>query len=586
VDKRDGEPRAFSVRAPGPKSTGEFARVSLASRNTDQSVVHDATATGREKRTIGSRLATPVRTAAGLAQRLDPRWLVFPLILAVVVTTFLTSTRDEDLWWADGASFALNGEFLRDYLASGLTRNPMAFAMEWFRRYPALTISLYPPIFPLAEAVVFSVAGFSHAAALATVTLFAAVAAFGIYRMARTAVGVVPAGASAILLFATPEVLRWSRQVVLDVPAMAFLLLAAAALLRYQAVRSTKALLTAVALTLAAIYTKQTAIFIVPAFVVALLADERLAAWRRKSTWIAVAVGVIGIVPLAIFTAFFATENINIAFGATTGQKGYDRLSVQALLAYGQVLPEIVGFIPLAGSALYLALILLRGWSGPAERRITVLMVAWFIADYLAISVTADFEPRYAMLLTVPAVVLSILLITRMMSGSWADGVALAIAVSLFANLVSYQPVIRVEGYGDIAQYVLEQSKQDDVVLFHGMGSKNFVLSIRTRSPVPRIFIERAEKHLVDYSIMRDWGIADRMFSVSEVEAMLNRHKIAIIVFQPNFWTDQPSIAALQRAIISPFFRLTARFQITSEEPSRRAELLVYRRNRVFPPAD
>ena len=74
-------------------------------------------------------------------------------------------------------SFALNGELVRDYLASGLGQSPMAFALEWFRHYPAVTISLYPPIFPLAEAAVFALFGFSHAAALATVTLFVALAA-------------------------------------------------------------------------------------------------------------------------------------------------------------------------------------------------------------------------------------------------------------------------------------------------------------------------------------------------------------------------------------------------------------------------
>ena len=79
----------------------------------------------------------------------------------VVDCAVITAAREEDFWWTDGASFALNGELLRDYFTSGLGRNPIAFASEWYLHYPALTISLYPPIFPLAEMIVFTIFGFS-----------------------------------------------------------------------------------------------------------------------------------------------------------------------------------------------------------------------------------------------------------------------------------------------------------------------------------------------------------------------------------------------------------------------------------------
>jgi 4-amino-4-deoxy-L-arabinose transferase-like glycosyltransferase len=507
------------------------------------------------------------------------------LLAAAAVMTFITAARDEDFWWSDGPSFALNGEMLRDYLASGFRLDPMSFALEWFRHYPALSISLYPPIFPLAEAAVFAIFGFSHASAQATVTVFVAVASYGIYRLSRTSVGILPATGAGLMLLATPEVLRWSREIVMDIPAMAFLLLAATAVLHYQETRRTRPLLLAVWLALAAVYTKQTALFVAPAFAVALLVDEGWSLIRRKSAWMAAAAGVIGLVPLGIFTVLYAMENFHIAFGAGTGQKEYARLSVQALLAYGRVLPEIVGIVPLVASAVWLAMVGVRGFRDLAERRLTVLMVSWFVIDYLFISVTADFETRYATLLTVPPVVLSILLITRVLAARWAGGVALAVSVCLFAFLISSQPVTRVEGYGDVAQYVLDHTEQDDVVLFHGRASKNFAFSVRTRSPVPKILILRAEKFLVDYTIMRDWGITDHNLSPAEVEAIIDRYGISYIVFQPNFWTDQPSIATLQRLMDSDRLRLVAQFGITSDDTSQRALIRVYLNIRRTPPA-
>ena len=114
------------------------------------------------------------------------------------------------------------------------------------------------------------------------------------YRMMRTATGPLAATGAGLLLLGTPEVLLWSREVVMDVPCMAFLLLAAAALLRYQVTKRSRTLLMAVLLTLAAVYTKQTAIFVAPAFAAVLLADEGWAFGRRKSTWLLAAIGVGG----------------------------------------------------------------------------------------------------------------------------------------------------------------------------------------------------------------------------------------------------------------------------------------------------
>jgi 4-amino-4-deoxy-L-arabinose transferase-like glycosyltransferase len=510
--------------------------------------------------------------------------LFSPLLLILcAVVVFMTSVRDSGFWWADGASFALNGELVRDYLATGLGQNPMAFAEAWFRHYPALTISLYPPIFPLAEAAMFAVFGFSHATAQATVVLFAGAASFGLYLMMRTATGALVATAAGIMLLATPEVLFWSRQVVMDVPAMAFLLFAAAALLHYQNSlhdrnpRAAKFLYASVLLTLAAAYTKQTVLFVVPGFAVALLVEDGRALFRRKSTWIAIAAGLIGLAPLAVFTVLFAKENFHIAFGAGTGEPGVPRWSVPSLVAYGRVLPDIVGIVPLAGVLAYATLVAIKGWRGVAERRLAVLMMSWFVIDYLCISVTADFEPRYAMLLAVPPVALSTLLLMRLVRSRLTGCVALAASVVMFVVLIASQRVVRVDGYDDVAQYIIENTNQNDTILFHGLGSKNFSFALREQSAVPKLWVLRAEKFLVDYKIMRQWGITDRGLTSADIESIFDHNKISYVVFQPDFWTDQPSIAKLQRFVYSDRFRLVALFRISSEDPARSAWLRVYR---------
>ncbi len=510
--------------------------------------------------------------------------LVVGLLASAVTLLFLTAPKHEDFYWTDAASFALNGALIRDYVAAGFPRSPMAFATEWFMRYPALTISLYPPIFPMAEALVFSIFGFSHAAAQATVAAFTALAAGGAYLTARSAMPPLAAVGAALLLFATPSVLLWSRQVMMELPALAFLLAASAALLRYQAGGGARRLFLVVILLLAAVYTKQTAIFAAPAFAAALLVEEGPSLLRRRSIWLAAGAGVIGLLPLTAFTIMFVPQLIEVAVGQGTASiqssGEASRLSVAAFTAYGRALPAIVGLPSLAGALGYFALLAIRGWPRGAERRLVVLMLAWFGADYLFISSTAHFEARYGIALVVPPTVLSVLLVTRLAGTRWQSSAALAGGVALFGAAITTQGVPRLSGYDAVAAYVLDNSRQDGVVLFDGNESKNFVFSVRSRSVMPKIFIMRAEKLLVTYSIMREWGIRDRNLSSADIEALIDRYDISMVVLQPDFWTDQPSIARLQALVYSDRFQQVAEFPITSDAPSQRTTIKVFRNTR------
>lgn len=513
--------------------------------------------------------------------------LCFLIVASAVVLTFITAPTHEDFWWTDGATFALNGELIRDYLTTGLGQNPITFASAWFLRYPALTISLYPPIFPMAEALVFAVFGFSHAAAQATVTCFAALAAFGMYRTCRTVVPMTAASGGAILLLSTPGPLLWSRQVVMEVPTLSFLLLATAALLHHQRSGFLKQLLLAVLFLLAAVYTKQTAIFAAPAFAAALVLDRGPAVLLKRSTWIAVSTGVAGLVPLTVFTLLYAHQNIDSAIGAGTtsidGHTAVSRLSVAAFLVYARALPAIAGPLPLAASAVYLALVARLGWRNIAEKRVTMLMLCWFLMDYIVISVIGHFEHRYGIFLTVPPVVLSVLLTARLVHYHEDGALMLPLAVLLFAIGMASAPVTKIVGYDAVAQYVVTHARQDSVVLFDGKESKNFTFSVRIRTPKPKIFILRADKILVRYNIVREWGISDRNLSESDIEGIVDRYGIEYVVSQPGFWTDQPSMANLERLIHGERFTMVAEFPIASEEVSQRTTIRIYRNNRPSP---
>jgi 4-amino-4-deoxy-L-arabinose transferase-like glycosyltransferase len=502
------------------------------------------------------------------------------VILGVAAILFATAPKAENFWWTDAASFALNGELVHDYIASGLHQSPMAFADAWFRRYPAISFSLYPPIFPIAEAFVFALFGFSHPAAQATVAAFIVVAGYGIFRLTRTAVGPLAAAGGVLLTFAAPGILLWSRQVMMEVPALAFTLLASSWLLSFQENRRPRDLFLATFLALCAVYTKQPAIFIAPAFAIALFVQDGRQLVRDKFVWIAAAAGTVGLLPLVAFTLWTAPDLIDITLGQ--GIAAYAGGAIQGSAhfaqarAYALALPEIVGWPLLAGAAGFGGVALIRGWRNSVEKRLAVLMLAWFGCDFVFVAATGHVEARYGMALAVPCAVLSLLMILRLPLGSARSWGALATGAAAFLLAISTHTVNQMSGFDKVAAYLLEHSRQDDVVWFQGKESKNLIFSVRSHDPTPKLFLLRFEKFLVDYHITRDWGIADRGWTRADIEKLVDRNHISIVVLQPGFWADLPSVALMQDYIYSDRFKQVAEFPITADDPSQRTTIKVF----------
>jgi hypothetical protein len=514
------------------------------------------------------------------AQDRTDRSGLFPAaVLAVAVALlFFTAPRDGRFYWADAGSFALNGALVHDYVASGLHRPPMAFAREFFLHYPALSISLYPPVFPVAEAAAYAIFGVSQSAAQGTVAVFAALAGWGAYLLSRAVLPPLAAAAVPLVLFSTPVVLLWSRQIMMEVPSLAFLLLSAAALLRYQAGRTLPRLLLAVLLLATAVYTKQPAIFAIPAFAAALLIEEGWGLLRRRGIWLAAGAGMLALLPLAAFTLEFSPVLVDEAFrsGIAAGIEPH-HWSFGGITRFLRALPEMVGWLPLGAALGYLVLLGFRGFSSIAEQRLATLMLVWFAAEYAFVTAIGHFEERYGMALSVPIAVFAVLLPIRASRAWWRSTAILAGGVILLTVAFATDPVPRTESYGAIADAVIQNTRQGEVVLFDLYDSRSLAFELRVRSKGTGPYVLRAEKILVAYTSARDLGITDRGLTTAEIGALIDRYAIGLVVLQDDFWTDQPSMARLQAVMHSDRFERVGTFAIDSPIPSHGRTIELFR---------
>src|SRR5690349_20377202 len=131
------------------------------------------------------------------------------LLASFTFLMFMTSPTGGDFAWSDAPRHALNGVFLRDFLVAMPWHDPKQYAIDYYLRYPALTILFYPPLFPVFLAGSYSIFGFSHTVAQGTVAFFHLVLGLAVYLLARRWMSHGYAIAAALLLVGAPEIAFW-----------------------------------------------------------------------------------------------------------------------------------------------------------------------------------------------------------------------------------------------------------------------------------------------------------------------------------------------------------------------------------------
>lgn len=149
-------------------------------------------------------------------------WSVF--LIAVTLVLYgqnLTHSLGE---FPDASHHLMNGIFVHDALheARAAAAAPVDYAIEYYRHYPAVNLGYYLPVFPMLEAGMMFLFGVSGASAQLAVLVCAILLA--LFAQAWFLLRFPPwwAGCAALLLTATPYLVYWGRDIMLEVPLLAF----------------------------------------------------------------------------------------------------------------------------------------------------------------------------------------------------------------------------------------------------------------------------------------------------------------------------------------------------------------------------
>lgn len=508
-------------------------------------------------------------------QRLPPHWREMGgalLVLAGAAVLFATAPADGSYWWSDAPRHALNGAFVLDLLRDWPIDDPRAWAVDYYLQYPALTILFYPPLFPLIAAGAYAVLGVSPWAAQLTVSLLGAFAGLGAYAIARRRWQPAAAAGVGLLFLGLPEVALWGRQVMLELPAYAFLLWAAWCLLRYLDDHAPRWLYGAAALFVMALYTKQTVAFVAVAMAVALLAARGGRALVADRHIRAVSgLGLIALVPLVLMTLWFGSVNVQSVTAVQDSPAA--RWQLASWTYYLAVAPQQVGWPVLVLAVVGLAIAAAR-WRSH-RRGETTLLLAWLAGGYVFFSLISLKEPRLDLFVLFPLVVFAAIAVTRL-AGRLTTPALLLLGGTTLLQAAMWNPVPYVDGYARAAAYVADIAEPDSTVLFSGMRDGSFVFNVRS---LPRrdLTVLRADKLLLSVAVRRDLGLAELAVDEAGFGDRLSALGVRYVVIEPRFWDDLANMQMLGRVVRSPQFEHLATIPVRSNDPLAESAVEIYR---------
>src|SRR5215831_1841647 len=123
----------------------------------------------------------------------------------------------------DEAAHYVTGLLVHDYVTSGFSVRPMAFATNFYLHYPKVALGHWPPMFYVVQAAWMFVFGDSPSAVILLIITMTATLAFLIYRTVHLEYGSALAGLGAAALFlCLPVVQMYGRMIMADMPVALF----------------------------------------------------------------------------------------------------------------------------------------------------------------------------------------------------------------------------------------------------------------------------------------------------------------------------------------------------------------------------
>lgn len=447
-----------------------------------------------------------------------------PLLIAVVAHLCVDAS-SEPFYNNDETRHVMTGVFVRDALAD-CPAHPKDYAVRYYLQYPALGLVVWPPFFYGVEGAWMSIFGTSFLAARLLVALFVLLAGFWFFSLVSRTHEPITASLSLLILGLSPLVFQFSRQVMLEIPALALALGAIFHFERYLDEQRRRDAWFACLLAALTALTRFDGGFLLPYFAIRLLMTRRWGLLKRGSVLGGVGIALLLTVPYYVWTWLEYGSAIAKAVKSGTGANSTSFLDSRNLLFYPSCVPEQIGWFASIAAILGM-LFSLRRTSRP--------YFAMLVSTYLFFTPLAELEARHA-IYWIPALAVFAVLgcagLARMIHRRRLM-LPLVFVVGIGTFFSPWRdPAFHVVGYEEAAAYVVENNRETPVCLVDGFLNGNFIYQVRRHDPDRRLWVLRGDK--LFYSMLSDprAAYADWVKEERDMLAAIERFDPELIVVE------------------------------------------------------
>ena len=434
-----------------------------------------------------------VRTRENRAATRMAAWApyVFAIFFSIWALRGVTTT---DVVDTDAARHAMNGAFIYDVVRAGQIQHAGQYGMWYYGHLPAISMPYHPPMFPLIEAVFFAMFGVKLFTARLAVAVTVGICTFLLYRLTQaTSNSHALAACATITTMSLTTFQLVATEVMLEFPAFAFILAALWVLRDLDPFFSAGRALLFAALSAAAMWTKQHAVFLGAMPVIYALLSGRSRLLLRKPIWISI--GVFSASALALLILSLHFNGVGLDQAGIASQHVWWGLgiviNVRRYAAWmGDNAIGLPGLFAVCSVVAYLWGVLLRGRQNLGSS----LYLAWILLVVPLLLVTAG-NIRYLFFLLPPVIVFGYAMLFRGCACLWGERhawyVPAAFAVAWFVTGLMFTPEF-LRGPGAAAAAVVRGVPAR--VVYTGEADGNFIFAVRSLDPKLETIVISGEK--------------------------------------------------------------------------------------------
>ncbi|MEO5334007.1 MAG: glycosyltransferase family 39 protein [Magnetococcus sp. YQC-5] len=518
-----------------------------------------------------------------------------PLLLALVVILFSRGLMNPDVGWPDADRILMDGLFMHDLLhdipfqelfhPNGF-HTAYQYALQYFAHYPALSLGARPPLFPLVEALFFTLFGVHDWSGKLSIIAFAMLGTIAWYDLIRRSYDRQTALLATGLLFTTPFIVQWGWYPMLEIPILAMTLLTANLFWRYTATGNQKTLFLAALSFSMTLWTKQAALFTLLWFLPWLALSGRLKTMIvQKSTWGAVILPLILTLPVGIMTVWMGKMNLAVTLqGMDPALQGLGLLDWEYLRQYIDILLQKQLTLPvLSLAALGLAS---AAWHRDRTALFYLLLI---LSTYIFFTTIRTYRIDRYTIFWVPAFCLFATLPwyhwrhhTPFRRLGW---LLILLVIAWQIREVQAKTPAFTSGYQDAARIAATQSRHG-MIFMDGVNNGYFTYFVRLNDPDKRLSVLRGDKLLHSSAIFADSWTEVHVKTLNEIKTIFDQYGIDIIVVEEANYANLEIHRLLREFLKTDLFEPIRAIPIESTRSQLAHQTLhVYRYKEAKPPS-